>query len=82
MQSSDLLHTFLSVSLGEVAYRRRSGVILFLQHDGAMPVPFLMIEPFFFLPSENKKAGFFGASPAPEKSGLLKKYFIKKQCPF
>jgi len=80
IHSSDLLHTFLSVSLGGVAYRRRSGVILFIQHGAAMPVPFLMTVPFFFLPS--KKGGFFGASPAPEKSGLLKKYFIKKQYPF
>ena len=36
IQSSDLLHIFLSVSLGGVAYRRRSGVILFLQHGAAM----------------------------------------------
>ncbi|MBQ7130704.1 MAG: hypothetical protein IJO21_06680 [Oscillospiraceae bacterium] len=60
IQSSDLLHTFLSVSLGGVAYRRRSGVILFLQHGAAMPVPFLMTVPFFFL-LKNKKAGHPGA---------------------
>ena len=55
IQSSDLLHIFLSVSLGGVAYRRRSGVILFLQHGVVMPVPFLMTVPFFFLPSEKQK---------------------------
>ena len=55
IQSSDLLHIFLSVSLGGVAYRRRSGVILFLQHGAAMPAPFLMTVPFFFLPSEKQK---------------------------
>ena len=43
IQSSDLLHIFLSVSLGGVAYRRRSGVILFLQHGVAMSVPFSKI---------------------------------------
>ena len=86
IQSSDLLHTFLSVSLGGAAYRRRSGVILFLQHGAAMPVPFLMTVPFFFLPSEKQKSRTSWSSCSKMSGSNLFDNFlktpIKKRCPF
>ena len=85
IQSSDLLHIFLSVSLGGVAYRRRSGVILFLQHGAAMPVPFLMTVPFFFLPSEKQKSRTSWSSCSKMSGSNLFDNFlktpIKKRCP-
>ena len=60
IQSSDLLHIFLSVSLGGVAYRQPSGVILFLQHGGAMLALFNDCAIFSSL-LKNKKAGHPGA---------------------
>ena len=86
IQSSDLLHIFLSVSLGGEAYRRRSGVILFLQHDAAMPVPFLMTVPFFFLPSEKQKSRTPWSSCSKMSGSILFDNFlktpIKKAVPF
>ena len=86
IQSSDLLHIFLSVSLGGVAYRQPSGVILFLQHGAAMPVPFLMTVSFFFLPSEKQKSRTSWSCCSKMSGSILfdnfLKTLIKKRCPF
>ena len=75
IQSSYLLHIFLSVSLGGVAYRRRSGVILFIQHGVAMLVSFLMTVPFS---SSLLKRPDSSERLLPTKDPVC----LKKQCPF
>ena len=85
IQSSDLLHIFLSVSLGGAAYRQPSGVILFLQHGAAMLALFNDCA-IFFLPSEKQKSRTSWSSCSKMSGSNLFDNFlktpIKKRCPF